>query len=287
MSKKSNEKNGLPLTKPIKTTASGTDLSVFATFGPFKDKASSVLSEKELEEFLEKHFHWRGHALWRSERLVPVHNRKTEQLFIDSAKALCSVTAFRKDIQQIRKELLRRPVAIDQIVTKLCTDWKIADGEEWVAWLIKHWDPTVEQYPPLSQPPPVDSFSPWTIEHNYHRDTKTGPGVCRTAIIVLHAGVSRRDARRVAARAQEALDPSRHRGGRPGLSDLERDMLRKEFAKLGIPKPYQRTAMCRKVQAACTQSGNPRFSLSLIGNEYRRWLQERGQPVRRYVMERT
>lgn len=219
--------------------------------------------------------------------LIPVHDQRTEQLFIDTRNALCQIPAFRDDIIYIRRHLPSLDsTAVESIATVICRSWKILNGEAWVILLLRHWDPAAAKYPPSVPPNPSEGFSPWTIELNYLQDMNTGQDVCRRAIITLNAGVSGREALRVAALAQQQLDRSTRRKGRPGVTDIERDILRSMFVKLGPPKPSKRTATILKVQKDCTQLDHPRqFSKSVIGQELRQWLIEKEQRVRRYTTE--
>ncbi len=234
-------------------------------------------------------FEWLSGAWWSSTLFAPIHEPRTEQLFLNAQKSLCSMAAFREEISRIRKLLpwssndLQN--LIDAIADYVCERWNIPRANKWVASLITHWDPDTEEYPTPNCTIPSEGFAPWTIEVKNLRESDEKPSVCMSVTINLRRGISGREARRVVDLAQKQLDRQGARNGRPPLSDREREGLRMQFEKFGIPKPQQRTAMIRKVQQACSQSGSRKLSATLIGREMRQWLREKNQPVKRYVTE--
>ena len=228
-----------------------------------------------------------SHASWRNEVDATLYGPRTAQQFLDTRNFLCSVSAFREEIIQIRNNLSSFAASLQSVAETICRNWRISNGKEWVTWLITHWDPAATQYPPIGSPIPPDSFPPWTIERHYLQQANGEPGVCRGVTITLNAGVSGREAHRITELAHKALDRSIRKIGRPRLSDLDIETLRAEFVKLGIPKPQQRAAMTRKVQKACVRSDNRRFSTTFIGKQLRQWLREQKQTVRQYVTEPT
>jgi hypothetical protein len=259
---------------------------VFRRYLPNKELFRTI-SKISIEEEYKNDFHYSSRASWTSKLLAPVHNRRTEQLFIDTGKALCSSPVFQDDVIAIKAQLERFGDAfLEGAANQLCKDWKIVNGTQWVIWLLKHWDPTKITYPPITPSPPAESFSPWIIELLYQQK-KAGSiqKMCRSATITLYAGVSGREAVRVAKLAQQALDSSKARQGRPRLSEIERAALRAEFEAIGIPNRKLRSSMIDKVQRSLVQKGYRKLSVTTIGNELRRWLLERGIPVRRYWTE--
>ncbi|MGC3973908.1 MAG: hypothetical protein QM771_05930 [Nitrospira sp.] len=234
-------------------------------------------------------FQWLSGASWSSTLFAPIHEPRTEQLFLSAQKSLCSMAAFREEVSRIRRLLpwssndLQN--LIDAIADRVCETWNIPRASKWVASLITHWDPDTEEYPPRNCISPSEGFAPWTIEVKNLRESDEKPAVCTSVTITLRRGISGREARRVVDVAQKQLDRHGGRNGRPPLSDREREALRMQFEKFGIPKSQQRKAMILKVQQACTQSGNRKLSVTLIGREMRQWLIEKNQPVKRYVTE--
>jgi hypothetical protein len=177
---------------------------------PNKLFSESIL-QVDFEEEYKNFFHYSSRASWKSELLVPVKSRRTEQLFIYTRNELCSSPVFTDDVIAIKNQLARFGDAyLEGAAKQLCKDWKIVNGTEWVIWLLRNWDPTKTAYPPITPSPPDESFSPWTIELLYQQ-TEAGATreVCRSATITLYAGVSGREAVAAANLAQQALDSSK------------------------------------------------------------------------------
>jgi hypothetical protein len=253
------------VTRIIHNVANDGDEAIFQTWDPKKGLMDKVFYKHD--------------ACWRLEVRGPIANQdqKTGQLFIDTERALCSIPAFRQEISRIQEQLKQSDFNLGQISSHIASNWKIVNGANWVAWLIQNWDPTNQQHPPLNGSNSPESFCPWTIELNYMREISTRQEVCRSVTITLNAGVSSRDATAVAELAQKALDSSMVRKGRPGLTDIEKQMLLKEFDKRGLPKSRKREQMVRNVQKKF-----PQFKATVIRGELQRWLIDKKQKIRRY-----
>lgn len=221
-----------------------------------------------MKDYMKGKFFHKSHASWRTEVQGTIYGPRTAQQFFDTRNFLCSVSAFREEIIQIRNNLSSVEACLDMVAETICSHWMISNGKEWVTWLTKHWDPAATQYPPIVSPIPPDSFPPWTIALHYLQQTNEEPEVCRGITITLNAGVSGREAHRITELAYKALGRSLRKIGRPRFSDLEIENLRSEFVKFGIPKPRQRAAMIRKMQKTCVRSDNRRFSTTFIGKSY-------------------
>lgn len=219
---------------------------------------------------------------WKSDTLIPALSRRSEQLYIDTRNALCSLPTFQNEIKYGKSQLSVGGVNIESIAESICDTWKITDGIEWVIWLLHNWDPVQSSYPQLSPQALSKSFPPWILRQDYLQETKKAPSVCRRATITLHAGISKRDAQRLLNFVLKTFGASKGRSGRPRLTDREREMMHNEFKKLGIPKPAKRNAMISKVQKGLIAIGCDKISATTIGNELRKWLVVQGQSVRRY-----
>ena len=207
-------------------------------------------------------------------------------------KKLCNTSAFRTDIQSLQE---RHPTIywgqsrqLASEAEELCQRWGI-DGLYWIVWLVEHWDPDQAKLPPLDlrddYPRPAPVLGSWFLKvESVIDDTTTGKaGKPLRATLTLYPGVSRRDIQAAGKAAMQALGPNRKlKGARPGLTDLDRALLRREFEKLGLPMPRKRTQMARTVALHMKQIGRS-MSESAVGNELRLWLREKGQSVKTYA----
>jgi hypothetical protein len=131
---------------------------------------------------------------------------------------------------------------------------------------------------------PSDGFDPWTIEVHKVRESGAKQAVC-CATVTYRAGISDRERERVSRLAYKYLDSRGKQKGRPRVSDRQREALRAQFERFGKPKPQQRLAIILKVQKACDESGIGLFSQTFIGGQFRQWLREQGETVKRYATE--
>lgn len=218
---------------------------------------------------------------WDLECLIPAKGRRNEQLFIETRKSLCSLSRF-QDAIKVGQKCLSAGSLKEHIAESICETWKITEGKDWVIWLLEHWNPLRSSLPPLSSDAAVKSFPPWMLQLDYLRETTNAPPICRVVTITLHAGISKTDTQRLIQFVFKKLPTAERIGGRPRLSDIERNILQTEFAELGIPKPARRKTMIRKVQKKLVSRGLRRISETAIGNVLRSWLIEQGQTVRRH-----
>lgn len=234
------------------------------------------------ETFIGEEAKKRQGPTWKVNTLVPALNRRSEQLYIETRNALCSLRNFQNEIKDGKSQLSVESSSIDSIAESICDTWKITDGTQWVVWLLNNWDPMQSGYPPSSTQALSKSFPPWILRQDFLQETKKAPLVCRRATITLHAGISKRDAQRLMDFVLETFNTSKGKGGRPSLTDREREMIHNEFNREGIPRPAGRAAMISKVQKNLIANGCNKISTTTIGNEMRNWLRMQGQPVRRY-----
>ncbi len=224
---------------------------------------------------------------WDSTTFGPIFNHKTEGSFVDTYNSLLAIPSFRQQLQTLRQDMLSKPAGNwDQAIKWLCEEFELTGGEELIKWLIQHWDPSTSAPPPLHATLRPRSFYPWTIELQSQGEDPTGPKIPRRAVVTFQAGVSSREAARAAAYAVDLLCAAQTvKKGRPGLTEIDRLVLHAEFEKYSIPQPQRRQAVIRKV-AHTMKTHNRLMSQTAIGNEYRRWLKDKGHPVKRYVTEK-
>jgi hypothetical protein len=207
-------------------------------------------------------------------------------------KKLCNTSTFRTDIQSLQE---RYPTTywaqgreLDSEAEALCQRWGI-DGLHWVLWLAEHWDPDLEKLPAVNLRDDCPWSSPvlgsWSLKVESVKDNtkpaKTGKPL--RAILTLYAGISLRDAHLAAKVALEALGPNRKlKGARPGLTNIDRAHLRREFKRLGLPMPRKRTQMARTVARRMKQIGRS-MRESAVRKELYKWLREHGQSVKMYA----
>jgi hypothetical protein len=225
--------------------------------------------------------HWNGPS-WEHDQLIPALNRRNEQLYIDTRNALCSLKNFRTHFKRARAKIAAGRDTADSLAEDLCKTWLITDGTDWVKWLLTNWDAEQTSCPPLSAQAVPDSFPPWALTLDYLTEAKNQNSVCHRATVTMHAGISRRDAYRLVDFILKNLNTLEVRGGRPRLTDREREMIVNEFERIGIPRPAKRTAMISKVQRNLVANGCRKIGTTAIGNELRKWLTTKGQVVRRY-----
>ena len=202
MKKKEDKKNDSNMARLLSTTTYGggstfKNLPVLYRYNLSKEDETTL--RKEMTAHRDHDLCWHNHALWRTEVLIPAYDRRTEQQFIDTRNALCLVRAFREEIMQLRNLSSLQQGFLHAQVGQVCRDWKINNGEGWVLWLVGSWNPSTAKYPPLHSQTPSESFHPWAIELNYLREPEAGPDICLSATITLNAGVSGREAQRIAA----------------------------------------------------------------------------------------
>lgn len=224
---------------------------------------------------------------WDLTTFAPMFNRKTEGSFVDTYHSFLAVRSFRRQLQELRQGMLSKPAGNwDQAIKWLCEEFELTGAEEWIKWLIQHWDPSASAPPPWHATLHPRSFYPWTIELQSQSEDPTGPKVPRRAVVTFQAGVSSREAARAAAYAVDLLCAAQtSKQGRPGLTEIDRLALHAEFEKYGSPQPQLRQAIIRKAVHAMKKY-NRLMSLTIVGKEYRRWLKDKGYPVKRYVTEK-
>lgn len=208
---------------------------------------------------------------------------------------LCQNSAFRCDIQALQQ---RYPASywikgyeLSSEAQQLCARWGI-DGLYWVIWLVEHWDPDKVKLPPFEPSDQLPRVTPvlrnWVLEIESIVDDaeKRKAGKPLRAMLTLYPGVSLRDVQVAAKVALRVLGPSKQRkGARPGLTEIDRSLIRREFEKLGIPSHRKRTQMAQTVARLMKQIGRP-VSESAIAHELRQWLKEKGQSVKTYWTEK-
>ena len=213
---------------------------------------------------------------------------------IKQLKGLCQDRAFQHDVQRLRG---RYPCAYwihgHELVSEaqqLCNRWGI-EGLQWVIWLVEHWDPDLTDLPPFEPRDRLDLLPVlrnWVLKIDSIVDeTETGDaGRPLRATLTLYPGASLRDVRAAAQIALQQFEPgTKRKGARPGLTDIDRTMLREEFEKLRVPAHRTQRHMIGMVADRMKQHGRP-MSESVIGNELRAWLRQKGEPVKQYYTEK-
>ncbi len=208
---------------------------------------------------------------------------------------LCQNSAFQRDIQVLQQ---RYPASywakgheLGSEAQQLCARWGI-DGLYWVIWLVEQWNPGQTELPPIEPRDRLPSLIPvlgtWVLNVESIIDDveKGNGGKPLRAMLTLHPGVSLREVQVAAKLALQALGPKKQRkGARPGLTAIDRALIRREFDKLGIPLHGKRTQMAQTATRLVIQSGRS-ISESAVAHELRQWLKEKGQQVKTYWTEK-
>lgn len=207
---------------------------------------------------------------------------------------LCRTSAFQDDVQRLREcypaSYWVQGHKLSSEAEQLCDRWGI-EGVHWVIWLVQHWDPDLADLPPFEPRDRLDLLPVlrnWvlTIDSIIDDAEKGSAGKPLRATLTLYPGASLRDVRAAGQIALQQLEPStKRKGARPGLTDIDRTVLREEFEKLGIPAHRTRTRMVRMVADRMKQHGRP-MSESVIAHELRVWLHQKGEPVKQYYSEK-
>jgi len=224
----------------------------------------------------------------RVQILVPSSGRKDEQGYLRAWEILCHNKGFRREIQELQQryqETLKKydahqanRASID--VERLCERWGIK-GEGWVFWLMENWDLDQADLPPREPPEIMPALGSWMLKVEYYTQPETGEQPYQ-AVLTMAPGISVREAQKAATQAARAIRSfTRAKGNRPGLTELEREVLHKVFSDLGIPPSRGREKVIQKAVAIMKDSGRP-LSHSKIASEYRRWLVDQGQPIKCY-----
>ena len=231
----------------------------------------------------------------KTKSLPPLPTLTMPPSLLKLLKRLLRTSAFQRDILALRQ---RYPASywaqgheLSSAAQQLCDRWKV-DGLYWVIWLVEHWDPGHDELPPFEPnnrlPHLIPVLRKWvvTVESVIDDAEKGTAGQPFRATLTLYPGVSLRDVRAAAQIALQHLEPStKMKGARPGLTDIDRTMLREEFEKLGIPANRTRARRVRMVADRMKQHGRV-MSESVIANELRAWLREKGEPVKSYYTEK-
>jgi len=224
----------------------------------------------------------------RVQTWVPSSGRKDEQAYLSQRDALCRNIAFRQEIQTFRELHLEKMSQYDQVQSnkltldaeRLCERWGF-EGTEWVLWLLENWDPAQTELPPREPVEFMPTLGSWVLKVEY----RTQPGIEERpyrAILNLKAGISVREAQRAATVAVKAMrSAAKAKGTRPGLTELDRELLREIFNELGLPQPRGREKAIEKAVTVMKERLRP-LSRSKVAAEYRRWLKDQSQPVKHY-----
>lgn len=209
-------------------------------------------------------------------------------------KRLCQDPAFQHDVHKLREcypdSYWIQGHKLSSEAQQVCTRWGI-EGLQWVIWLVEHWDPDLAELPPFEPRDRLDLLPVlrnWvlTIDSIVDDVEKGGAGRPLRATLTLYPGASLRDVRAAAQIALQQFDPgTKRKGARPGLTDIDRTMLQEEFEKLGIPAHRTRRRTVQMVADRMKQQGRP-MSESVIANELRAWLLQKGEPVKHYSTEK-
>ena len=159
--------------------------------------------------------------------------------------------------------------------------WAVSDVR-WIEWLVRNWDVTKPSMPPFGPQDRGLLLDRWRVEFDYYVPY-IGNTIIREARIVLRAPVSLSAAITAAETALRKLNAGEKvRKGRPGITDVDRANLRTIFERHGIPRPQERLKLIRKARSAMASLGRD-ISETTIGNELRRWLRTKGQPIKTYT----
>jgi len=224
----------------------------------------------------------------RVQFLVPSSGRKDEQGYLRAWEILCRNKGFRQEIQGLQQrfqETLKKydanqanRASID--VERLCERWGIK-GVEWVFWLMENWDLDQADLPPREPPEIMPALGNWILKVEYLTQPETGEQPYQ-AVLTMAPGISVREAQKAATQAVKAIRPlTRAKGTRPGLTELDREILLEVFADLGIAPPRGREKVIQKAVAMMKDLGRP-LSHSKMASEYRSWLVGQGQSIKRY-----
>ncbi|HEV8620947.1 MAG TPA: hypothetical protein VGQ79_07975 [Nitrospiraceae bacterium] len=236
---------------------------------------------------------------WRTETYVPSASPKDEQGYLDARKALCASPAFRREIKRLRE---RYPASfweqpIDESnrawldAHRLCERWKI-QGTDWVFSLIQNWDPDKEELPPpdplrdqFAVPRPELVLGDWILQI-HHFQEKGLPERPHNAVLTLRAGVSLREAQQAADWAVKELGKvTKAKAARPGLTEIDREILHSLFKCLMLPSKGPYAEMIRQVTQITSEKGRP-MSRSTVARELRAWRSAQGFRVNRYLTDK-
>ena len=143
-----------------------------------------------------------------------------------------------------------------------------------------NWDPQTTDLPPDEPPhlwirPDLDGWKLEVEEAPYPNDWKP-----RKVSLTFKSSPSARSAKIAVDRARTYLGINK-KEGRPGLTDNERESLKKIFSQFPLPKKRERKANIEKIYSRCQNLG-VKIAASTIGREYRSWLVGQGQPTKKY-----
>jgi hypothetical protein len=270
----------------------------------------ALITNAGFREDIKRVQHRLGPSYWQTLSKIQTISEQLENQLNEACTHV--LKAFKKNHPNLPISILpvKAKLLHETELERLSVKWglnDLKDGDEWLEHVLRFWDPTSNDPPPLEAPmrtvpseildlPTGSTYTPprrplfktiiASIEYSSPTSKDSSKAKPRRAMITLRPGVSIRQAQRAATEAVKRLE-SKARRYRPALTDLDRSVLRVLFE---IHKPslgkQTRSWVIRTVHQRLCDGQRP-ISVQKIGKELRHWLKEKGYRVKSYQIDQS